>query len=552
MKYILLALTALVIPSIAEAQSIPAWKSYQQTGNPADIVPSAGTPNSVAQWLGKKVDVTGGTSENQTVNTPKIIGGTATGTNINRVISLLSYGAKCDGQTDDTAAIKSWLANATGTAHISLSAPSGTCIFTSPLSNPTGASSGIEVKGSGAYSTTFLYEGSDATVDLLTIGDGINGQTNWTLHDFMIRSATPMTGGAAIHAKGLTRSGLSNIIIDGQEGNGNLWNGLWLDGVDYVTTSGHNYAWAKNDAIRVNASPLGAADLSLKGFKISPPNRSTPASNNVGLHIGGGFGGLYCTGGTDIIGNGTNMLVDTTLYNMGNREFYLDGGCPLDSAATGYNLDVEDTLSSLYFSLSGAWIASAKKGGIYLPTNANGWFVINGGTIYNNGEDGIEDYSRLNISVVGTIFRNNGTKATGYGFNEAGTNPGVSLIGAYFTGNSGGDTLGTSANITAYGGTNGGIAMGSRLAMRPDSSGNACVEAASSNGSDNCAFGIGMNSSNQTEVVKLGNNATNPALEIDSNTMWVSDSTKCGSFPSAKGCYYVINPAGTKTFVPAF
>lgn len=79
MKKILLALTALAIPSMAEAQSTPPWKSYQQTGNPADIVPSAGTPDSVAQWMGKKVDVTGGASNDQTLKTPSITGGSSTG-----------------------------------------------------------------------------------------------------------------------------------------------------------------------------------------------------------------------------------------------------------------------------------------------------------------------------------------------------------------------------------------------------------------------------------------------------------------------------------------
>lgn len=46
------------VPVSALAQSMPAWKSYMQTGNISDIVPSAGTSDSVAAWLAKKVDVT--------------------------------------------------------------------------------------------------------------------------------------------------------------------------------------------------------------------------------------------------------------------------------------------------------------------------------------------------------------------------------------------------------------------------------------------------------------------------------------------------------------
>jgi len=59
------------------AQSMPSWKSYTQTGNLRDVVPSAGNDNSVAAWFGKKVDVarintasgTAGTDVNGAMNT---------------------------------------------------------------------------------------------------------------------------------------------------------------------------------------------------------------------------------------------------------------------------------------------------------------------------------------------------------------------------------------------------------------------------------------------------------------------------------------------------
>lgn len=56
------------VPVSALAQSMPAWKSYMQTGNAADIVPSAGTDDSVAAWLAKKVDTQNGTMQNPTIN----------------------------------------------------------------------------------------------------------------------------------------------------------------------------------------------------------------------------------------------------------------------------------------------------------------------------------------------------------------------------------------------------------------------------------------------------------------------------------------------------
>ena len=66
-KKLLLALPFFFFPTIAFSQSIPDWKSYQSTGNPADMVRSAGTADSVAAWLGKKVDVTDGTLTNPTL-----------------------------------------------------------------------------------------------------------------------------------------------------------------------------------------------------------------------------------------------------------------------------------------------------------------------------------------------------------------------------------------------------------------------------------------------------------------------------------------------------
>ena len=74
--HLILAGALLAAPS-AFAQSMPFWKSYTQTGNLRDIIPSAGNDNSVATWLGKKIDVTGGKATNLDRT-----GGSDSGTNI--------------------------------------------------------------------------------------------------------------------------------------------------------------------------------------------------------------------------------------------------------------------------------------------------------------------------------------------------------------------------------------------------------------------------------------------------------------------------------------
>ncbi|QEO17868.1 hypothetical protein [Acetobacter vaccinii] len=58
----------LCLPSLSYAQTAPAWKSYQATGNPADMIRST----AVAAALGTKVDTANGTSANQILSAPVI------------------------------------------------------------------------------------------------------------------------------------------------------------------------------------------------------------------------------------------------------------------------------------------------------------------------------------------------------------------------------------------------------------------------------------------------------------------------------------------------
>src|SRR5271163_2792354 len=59
------------------------------------------------------------------------------------VVRLIDEGAKCDGVTDDTAAIAAWLAAAT--PHVVLRAPAGVCVFTSALAAPAGGLGAVAI-----------------------------------------------------------------------------------------------------------------------------------------------------------------------------------------------------------------------------------------------------------------------------------------------------------------------------------------------------------------------------------------------------------------------
>ncbi|MFT9375898.1 right-handed parallel beta-helix repeat-containing protein [Komagataeibacter saccharivorans] len=79
MRNAFLAVALSLLPVCASAQSVPDWQSYLVTGNPNDIVRSTGTADSVSAWLGKKVDVNGGS-----LNSPNLNGGLETYTPTDR------------------------------------------------------------------------------------------------------------------------------------------------------------------------------------------------------------------------------------------------------------------------------------------------------------------------------------------------------------------------------------------------------------------------------------------------------------------------------------
>ena len=72
MKKIFICAALFLTPSLSYAQSMPTWKSYLTTGNTADIVPSAGTSDSVAAWLAKKIDTNNGVATNLTIHSGSI------------------------------------------------------------------------------------------------------------------------------------------------------------------------------------------------------------------------------------------------------------------------------------------------------------------------------------------------------------------------------------------------------------------------------------------------------------------------------------------------
>jgi hypothetical protein len=339
------------------------------------------------------------------------------------VLNLKDYGAVGDGVTDDTTAIQAWLAALT--ANTVGYAPGGNYLFSTALSRTL---PGLAIVGDGPFQTIFTYTGANTTNDIITFGDGSTPMSLCYLNNFKVMSTTTMTGGNGLRLRRFQRSTVHGITIDGQDGNGKLYHGIYFDEIDNVDFIDFDIR-AAQDGLRTSGSAAGGqAGLMLFAGKI--------LQCNVGFRVGGGMGGIYGDQ-VDLIVNNTNMVIDTTLRAEANREIILGSAFALDSSITGANIQISDLLAagSSLLHLSGTWIASAAQDGILIDASVFFLVICQGGTFYNNTRDALRNNS-TNCAVVFAPSRV--TNSGGYGINSTVANANIYVDGAqgYWAANS--------------------------------------------------------------------------------------------------------------------
>ena len=244
-------------------------------------------------------------------------------------LSLKDYGAKGDGKTDDTQAVKSWLAALKPgyTGYI----PAGEYVFKEPLVGP--QVKGVGIRGEGAQQSILVYQGDDRDCDLLTLGSDskLTALTGWILQGFSVESDVRMIGGTALRLRwmqGGTR--IMDVDISRLNKEKNLWDGVWFDCCNVATYDGFNIN-VRNEGVIVSGADDSdaASDVSLDHGAIT--------FCTVGIHVGGGFGGL-----TDVeVGEGA------TLSTIPSPTRPLSKSTPISPAPAGLNLRHRGTTSSL-------------------------------------------------------------------------------------------------------------------------------------------------------------------------------------------------------------
>ncbi|WP_338509202.1 glycosyl hydrolase family 28-related protein [Burkholderia gladioli] len=295
------------------------------------------------------------------------------------VVNFRDYGGKCDGSTNDDAAMN--LALASLTAGEQLVFPAGTCVFSTPKTLP--VVQNVSITGAGARQTVLLYTGTNASTDLWTVGNGTTSMTGWSISGLRFDSTTTMTGGAALH---LRRMQNGNELADVDAGvltqtTKHLYNGIWLDDVNVFKYSGFNVQ-VQNEALMINGAPS-----SDEGSDVYLDN-GTITFSTIGYHVGGGQGGIYF-GKVLAFGNVVNFQIDNALAARRNREVFFSDQAISDGSSS-YGVWINDTLTSnAPIVMNGAFASSGVIGNIpgvaeiYVQSWPAGRITMGGGQLYN-------------------------------------------------------------------------------------------------------------------------------------------------------------------------
>lgn len=304
-----------------------------------------------------------GASEGETSGTPVP----------SHALSVRDFGAKGDGQADDTGALHAAIDAAlkgAGAVHI----PSGqyrvthSLVFTSAKR--------VDITGEG-YTSVLLHECDEPC---LLWKEGVSCVES-SIRDLCITAAktdkSPEV--AAIHCVGgMERSFFSHLLLN--SAGVRMGSGIVSERVADTTTLNHVLIWgvhgtglrvAQGSEVRIFGARIVGAIDPYKGI----------GKDSIGVHLVGNNGGVHIVT-TDIIALNTGLKVGSP-GGPSNREIFITHAT-FDSSIHGiWQID------SAYTSIAGCWAASSDEDQILIDETAHGAImVISGGTIFNGGAYG--------------------------------------------------------------------------------------------------------------------------------------------------------------------
>lgn len=279
-------------------------------------------------------------------------------------VDVSSFGAKCDGVTDDTTAIQAALNAGVSTTIVF---PAGHCLYTSLTLKGTGTS----LVGQGR-SSTYLQQ-TTTTGDGIYIGDTNLGDVatyNYVVAHMTIFPTVTKTGGFAVHIHNADDvfffdMETGNDLLNAYGGGNRNYGGVWADYAGSVHME-ESEIWGSADVFRINDSTDSAIHL------------TNLRHGTVGLRLAGGANGFHCTQ-SNIESNVNNMYVDNSQDSgTANGGAVFGSACFFDTSS-GDNVVVNTSLGGLKnFVFDGTSIATENGAAVNIISAPNySYFLFN-------------------------------------------------------------------------------------------------------------------------------------------------------------------------------
>jgi hypothetical protein len=345
------------------------------------------------------------------------------------VWNVHDFGAVGDGSTDDAAAIQAAIDAAAAAGGGTVYLPAGRFAVSQTLQV---TSSHLTMRGEG---TSSVILGTFAAGDVISVHRPSGSSANiigTAFEQFAITASVAKTSGAAIsfaYVQDCRVISIQCAARDVAQAANNLYDGLVFRNFTAVLV--------ETAMIGVQRTALTVVgDASGFGADIWVTGGTLITGNAIGVHVGGGVGGLYLDE-VDLYGNGTHVLVDDAIAGIANREL-LFNNCVLDTA-TGHGVEVKSngvyvlSFIGTYGGNSGYVAKTGHPDGCIVRVHAGGILhpssiVVNGCNFFNAYGDGIYAESGAWAITGCDISLNGQGSAGGYGVLLEGSATSESMI----------------------------------------------------------------------------------------------------------------------------
>jgi hypothetical protein len=312
--------------------------------------------------------------------------------NLRSYFDVIDYGAAADGTTDDSTAIQNAInaASAAGGGIVYL--PTGTYYLAYGLLV---SSSNVGIRGAGVGS--LLKAGHQGHILNIT-----NELSHLLFEDFAVDAVSQMPSGtsAIMVFNGIRESRFANLHLSPYVAGATtrLWNAIYLSAYDRVTIE-NVQIFCSGAGITATNNATGwsgdAADLFITG---GCDLRGHYTAGSVGLHLGGGNGGVHVIG-ANFAGFETGIQFSNSLAWKDNRETFLTN-CVVDSSGNnGIQISGDITgppaaSPAVHLQIANSWVA-------------NSGVTYTGGWPYGSGLVTLSSPLTTTVSISGSRFVKN-------------------------------------------------------------------------------------------------------------------------------------------------